>query len=787
MRRAPTFRPLAARGRRTIVAILVLFALLSGLSIYLSTRATARSQNRAAVVQVAARQRTLAERYVNEVFLVRAGIDADPSYTAGVLRRSARALLDGGVAPAVNGDDDESHLPAVGDAAAREQLTQEQRLVDDLVATGEAFLAGRSMDTVQLTAGETIESVDPVVRLRVVAALTENVSLNAARTIAERTDGKVADLMALQVTLGLAGLLVALVLGWGLVVATRRQTAHFRTLVTASTDLVLVFGKGGCRYVSTSVTELVGASERDLLGLGFTEYIHDDDRALLENVLQTGTPPELVFRMANRSGEWRHIDAHVTDLRDDRRVRGIVLNSRDITERVQLEEELSHRAFHDELTGLANRALFRDRLDQALRRSERTLHPVVVFLLDLDYFKQVNDSLGHDAGDQLLRELSTRLDRTLRPGDTVARLGGDEFAILLEESSEQEGMEIAHRILERLRAEPIDCGGQEVLIRASIGVVVHPGGPGSSEELIRRADVAMYAAKSGGRGRAEVFQPEMMRDAQELLGLEADLRHGLRRGEVSVHFQPSFDIEQDRIVGVEALVRWTSPTRGAVPPDRFVPLAESAGLIHELGEFVLRESVAQTARWVADDLLPPDFVTWVNLSAVQLADERVAELVPRVLAEAGVSPSRLGLEVTETAIVEAASTPRARDRLRDLHGRGIGIALDDFGTGFSSLEHLRRFPIDVIKIDRSFIQGMEHDPKDSAIAANLVSLAHALGLDVVAEGIETSGQLELLRELGCDLAQGYLLARPTPAAVVTDLLVAQRLLIATAYEASAPS
>jgi diguanylate cyclase (GGDEF)-like protein/PAS domain S-box-containing protein len=779
MRRSPSFHPLAARGRRTIVAILVLFALLSGLSIYLSTRATSRSRNRAAVVQVAARQRTLAERYVNEVLLTKAGVAADPGYTASVLRRSADVLLDGGIAPAVNGDDDEIRLPAVGDAAAREQLMQEQRLVADLVATGDALIAGRPMDTVQLTAGEQIETTDPIMRLRIVAALTENVSLNAARTIAERTDGKVADLMALQVTLGLASLLVALLLGWGLVAATRRQTAHFRTLVTASTDLVLVFGKGGCRYVSVSVAELVGASERDLLGQGFTEFIHDDDRPLLDNVLATGSPPELVFRMVNRSGEWRHIDAHVTDLRHDRRVRGIVLNSRDVTERVQLEDELSHRAFHDELTGLANRALFRDRLDHALKRSERTSQPVVVFLLDLDYFKQVNDSLGHDAGDQLLRELSTRLDRTLRPGDTVARLGGDEFAVLLEQSSEQEAMEIAHRILERLRSDPIDCGGQEVLIRASIGVVVHPGGPGSSEELIRRADVAMYAAKSSGRGRAEVFQPEMMRDAQEMLGLEADLRHGLRRGEVTVHFQPSVDMEHERIVGVEALVRWTSPTRGVVPPDRFVPLAESAGLIHELGEFVLRESVAQTARWVADDVLPPDFVTWVNLSAVQLADDRVAELVPGVLAGAGLDPHRLGLEVTETAIVEAASTPQARARLRDLHDRGIGIALDDFGTGFSSLEHLRRFPIDVIKIDRSFIEGVEHDPKDSAIAANLVSLAHALGLDVVAEGIETPGQLELLRELGCDLAQGYLLGRPAPADVVTGLLVAQRSLTAT--------
>ncbi len=302
--RAPRFRPLAARGRWTIVAILVLFALLSGLGILLSTRATARSANRAAVVQVAARQRTLAERYVNEVFLASAGIRADPVYTASVLRRSARVLLDGGVAPAVNGDDDEIRLPAVGDAAARQQLEQEQRLVDDLLATGEAFLDRRPMDTVQLTAGENIESVDPVARLRIVAALTENVSLNAARTIAERTDAKIADLMALQVTLGLASLLVALVLGWGLVAATRRQTAHFRTLVTASTDLVLVFGKGGCRYVSASIAELVGVEEQDLLGGGFAEIVHPDDRVVLDGVLATGAPPSWCsgWRTARGSG-----------------------------------------------------------------------------------------------------------------------------------------------------------------------------------------------------------------------------------------------------------------------------------------------------------------------------------------------------------------------------------------------------------------------------------------------------------------------------------------------------
>ena len=780
IRRAPTFRPLAMRGRRTVVAILILFAVLSAASVVLSTRATGRSKNRAAVVQVAARQRTLSERYVMDVLLKRVGFKADPGYTAGLLKQSARVLLDGGEAPAVNGDDDATALPAETDSLARRQLIQEQRLVKDLIASGNAVLDGRPLTSVHLTAGQDITATDPVTRLRVVAALTENVSLNAARAIALRTDQNIADLMRLQITLGVAGLLVALLLGWGLVAATRRQTAVFRSLVTSSTDLVLVFGRGGCGYASASIAELVGRDEADLLGEGFTEFVHPDDRAALESVRATGGPREVVFRMCNQFGEWRELQAHVTDLREDRRVRGVVLNSRDITERTRLVEELSHQAFHDELTGLANRALFRDRLDHALARSERSRDPIVVLLLDLDWFKQVNDSLGHDAGDQLLQELAHRFERTMRPSDTLARLGGDEFAILLEGSSEEEAAAIAARLLDLLRSEPVQLGDRELVAGASIGIAVHPGGAGDSEELVRCADIAMYAAKDGGRGRVEVFQPEMMRDTSEILGLEHDLRHGLQHGELTVHYQPSYDIATNQIVGVEALVRWLSPTRGMVPPGRFIPVAEAAGLIHELGEFVLREATSQTVRWSRHGLLPADFITWVNLSAVQLSDSRIAGTVRRTLASVGLEPQRLGLEVTETAIVvEGAHADRARGVLQELHDIGVGIALDDFGTGFSSLEHLRRFPIDIIKIDLSFIQGIEHDPKDAAIAANLVSLAHALGLVAIAEGIETDGQLAQLRELGCDLGQGYLLARPAPADTVEALLRTQRALAAS--------
>jgi predicted signal transduction protein with EAL and GGDEF domain len=366
----------------------------------------------------------------------------------------------------------------------------------------------------------------------------------------------------------------------------------------------------------------------------------------------------------------------------------------------------------------------------------------------------------------------------MRPSDTMARLGGDEFAILLEGSSEQDAITLAARLLDDLRREPVDIDGHELVLGASIGIAFHAGGaggPASSEELVRRADVAMYAAKDAGRSRCEVFRPDMLRDSGDLLGMEHDLRRGLQLGEVTVHYQPSVDLRTHAIVGVEALVRWHSPRRGQVPPDRFVPVAEAAGLIHELGEYVLREAVRQTARWERKGLLDPDFVTWVNLSAVQLSDRRIADTVRRTLHHAGLQPRRIGLEVTETAIVaESASADQARALLQELSDLGVGIALDDFGTGFSSLGHLRRFPIDIIQIDRSFIQGIEHDPKDAAITANLASLAHALDLIAVAEGIETPGQLEILRDLGCDLGQGYLLGRPVPADGLGELLTVRR-------------
>ena len=770
LRRGVRFRPLETRGRRAVAAILATFALVSVVSIVLSIKATGRSKHQAAVVQVAARQRTLAERYVGEVLLARSGQRADPATTARLLAESAKVLLDGGDVPGVNGDDDEARLPATSAKTARLQLLQEQRLVRDLTAVGSAYLAGRPVSGIRLTADEWIETPDPVQRLRILAALTSNVSLDAARTIADRADRNVGELVTIQVGLGIGGFVASFLLALALIAATRRQTAHFRSLVTSSTDLVLVFGDEGCRYVSESVGEVAGCAPAEMLGRGFERFVAPDDLPSVRAAIEHGAPAQVLLRVLNKFGEWRNLEAHVTDLRGDRQVRGVVLNARDVTERVRLEDELTRQAFHDGLTGLANRALFRDRLDHALQQSGRQLVSLAVLLVDLDGFKQVNDSLGHDCGDQLLEVVAARFMTVTRPGDTLARLGGDEFALLLEGANELTATAVARRLIATM-ASPIEIAGRSLRVGASVGIVTHTGAGGDSDALIRDADLAMYAAKEAGRGRYEVFHHEMARELGELLGLEHELHLGLERGEFEVYYQPLVDLETRGLVGAEALVRWRSPTRDLVPAERFIAVAEATGLIVELGEFVLADACRHTAEWGRAGALPDGFVTWVNISGRQVSAGGLEQLVRQELTRSGLAPARLGLEVTETAVVlEGTGGDRARTELKNLHAFGVRIAIDDFGTGFSSLGHLRRFPVDVLKVDRSFIQGVEHDAKDVAITANLASLAHALGLVAIAEGIESPGQLRTVRELGCDHAQGFLLAHPMPAHELRRLL-----------------
>jgi diguanylate cyclase (GGDEF)-like protein len=427
-------------------------------------------------------------------------------------------------------------------------------------------------------------------------------------------------------------------------------------------------------------------------------------------------------------------------------------------ERTRSDAVLAHRATHDSLTGLPNRELFVDRLEHALDRHRRLAGTVAVLFLDFDRFKLVNDSLGHTAGDRLLMAAASRLRGLLRPGDTLARFGGDEFTILCEDIGDAaEAVAVAQRIVGGLET-PLPLGTTEVVMRASVGIAI-AGGHADAARLLRDADAAMYRAKERGRNRIEVFDEVMRARVVARLDTERSLRLALERDEFELYYQPEISVRTGERCGVEALIRWHDPQRGMVPPDDFIPVAEDSGLIVPIGEWVLREACLQVNRWRGALDVP---VVWVNISAVQLGYSDFANRVATILGETGTPPECIGLEITESALMtDAESATRILEALKAL---GLQIAVDDFGTGYSSLAYLKRFPVDIVKIDRSFVAGLGTDPDDTSIVAAVVKLTHALGRRVVAEGVETREQLAALVALECDRAQGYYLGRPAPAA-----------------------
>jgi diguanylate cyclase (GGDEF)-like protein len=430
-------------------------------------------------------------------------------------------------------------------------------------------------------------------------------------------------------------------------------------------------------------------------------------------------------------------------------------------ERRRSEAETRHLALHDPLTGLPNRALFRDRLQHALARSRRREGTLAVLFLDVDNFKVVNDSLGHEAGDELLTALAPRLAEAVRSGDTVARFGGDEFVLLCEEvADEQEATEIAQRVKECF-ARPLQIAGGEHYVTASIGVALPSAGHDGPESLLRDADAAMYQAKERGRARYEVFDADMRASAVKRLQVEAELRRALERDEMRLVYQPVIDVDSGRIVAVEALLRWHHPERGMVPPLDFIPVAEESGLIVPLGAWVLRQAMRKAVHWRR--LCGPDetpVVVSVNLSARQVSEPDLVPTVARLLEETQVDPRQIALEITETVLVEDTTT--AAKTLQELEQLGVRLVLDDFGTGYSSLGYVKRFPLAYLKIDRSFVAELGGDGRNEAIVSAISEMARALGARVVAEGVETEAQLDGIRKLGCELAQGYLFSRPVP-------------------------
>jgi len=447
-----------------------------------------------------------------------------------------------------------------------------------------------------------------------------------------------------------------------------------------------------------------------------------------------------------------------------------------VVERIRAQEQIAHQATHDGLTGLANRLLFRDRLELALARAERHGSFAALLFIDLDRFKDVNDTLGHGAGDQLLRAVSERLGKVLRGHDsvarwgdsTVARFGGDEFVVLCEDlGSEAGAVRLAERVQEAL-LEPFVLDRKDHLVTASIGIVLASGADRHVEGLLRDADIAMYRAKERGPGNWEMFDVALRDRALERAATERALRLAVDAGELRLHYQPIVSLDGGAISSVEALVRWQHPVRGLVPPGEFIPLAEESSLILQIGAWTLTEACEQAARWRAQFGDAAPLPVSVNVSARQLAQPELPAIVRQVLTDTGVRGADLAIELTETALIEDSGVPAAS--LHALKALGVKIVLDDFGTGFSSLSHLQRFPIDALKIDRSFVMHLGTGDDNRAIVRAITAMASALGLDVVAEGVETAGQAAEARALGCEWAQGYHFARPAPAVEIEPLI-----------------
>jgi diguanylate cyclase (GGDEF)-like protein/PAS domain S-box-containing protein len=539
---------------------------------------------------------------------------------------------------------------------------------------------------------------------------------------------------------------------------------HFRSLVRNASDVITVVDSSGTiSYQTPSVGWVLGYPPGTLIGTDIHDLVHPEDVSAFHDQLSPvvrGAPmhPYQAARMRHHNGSWRWTETVVNHLLDDPAVNGIVLTTRDVSERRQLEEQLRTQAFYDPLTGLPNRALFMERLRSAEELERSTGVPAAVLFLDLDNLKTVNDTLGHDGGDALLRVVAQRSSACLRPGDTLARLAGDEFAILL---VGPQSSEVAPRVAKRILAalhEPAFLLDRAVRASLSIGLATTATCAASGIGLLSAADIAMYVAKTSGKGRCEAFQPSHHAAQLDRERLRADLYQALERQELVLHYQPIVDLTTHRVCGYEALVRWQHPERGLVSPAQFITLAEDSGLIVPIGRWILREATRQAAVWQEPDGNGPRMS--VNVSVRQFQHPGLVDHVTEALHASGLAPSNLTLEITESLF--AQDTAATTHKLTQLKALGVQLALDDFGTGYSSLSYLRRFPIDILKIDKSFVDGVATNPEDRAVIGAIVQLGHTLHLALVAEGIETAEELAALEALGVHYGQGYHLGRPAP-------------------------
>ncbi|MBA2770007.1 MAG: EAL domain-containing protein [Sporichthyaceae bacterium] len=557
----------------------------------------------------------------------------------------------------------------------------------------------------------------------------------------------------------------------GEIMVERRSERRLRLMLQYASDVICILDHDlTVVHVTPAVEPIVGMPAPELLGMNWLDVVADEDRGAardLVSLAQGGRPARGEMRLNNETGRMRHVDAVITEVIDED-LMGFVVTCHDITERHELEQQLTHQAFHDSLTGLANRALFRDRLGHAMARSRGTGGYGVLFV-DLDDFKNVNDSLGHAAGDSLLREMTGRLRTCLSQGDTAARLGGDEFALLLEDVKDDEHcQDIARRLLLAM-AEPFDIAGTEVTTGASIGIAI--GHPGSStpEDLMRNADLALHEAKNAGKNCFTVFATTMHEEALAKLSLTSDLRHAIERQQLIVHYQPLVALDSGRVLGLEALLRWNHPRLGMLGPAQFLTLAEETGLIFPIGRMVLQTALRAAVGWQNAHDGHQTLRIAVNVSGRQLQDPSIVGDVKAALSASGIDPSTVVLEITESVLLPGETD--TVERLRALSELGVQLYIDDFGTSYSSLAHLQTLPVDGLKLAQEFVAALPDTADGSGMVSTIKNLAETLGLSaVVAEGIERPEEWTSLLKLGYSVGQGFHLAVPMPAEQVADFL-----------------
>ncbi|WP_419759279.1 putative bifunctional diguanylate cyclase/phosphodiesterase [Acidisoma sp.] len=556
--------------------------------------------------------------------------------------------------------------------------------------------------------------------------------------------------------------------------ALARSERRSSALMQNSLDVVFVSSAEGIiTYWGTTAAQLWGYADDRLLGLPVADLIHPDDRTVFEELwhlitLSEGAAGNMEGRALLQDGSWRQVELILTNLMQEPAVAGIVMTARDIEARKAFETQMTQRAFFDALTGLPNRLLLHDRLEQALVRATRHRRAIALLFIDLDNFKLINDSLGHTVGDDLLIKAAARLLACGRAEDTVARLGGDEFVVLIDKLvSEADAADVAEHIARQFLC-PFPLDGRDVVVTASIGLALGYPDRDTAESMLRNADVAMYRAKASGKGQLVVFDPSMHRDSLARLDLGEDLRHALERDEFRLHYQPIVDMASGRIVEAEALVRWQHPVRGLVSPGEFIPVAEEMGLIIPLGRWVLENACRQAAEWAKTLPIDPPIAISVNISPREFQQLNLDLEVAEVLRRTGLPPSCLKLEITEGVIMDDVEwTIAMMGKLKKI---GVKLAVDDFGTGYSSLAYLKRLPLDVLKIDQSFVKGIGSVREDSAIVQAILSLAQSLNLDVTGEGIETAEQAEMLSQWNCTRGQGYFFLKPVDAERATTFL-----------------